>query len=281
MGKQTKEGAIPYDKLFIYYFDGKVPPSIHCFGPDFIGNWEEGDTSFLFFSESADDAIEQLIAGQPQLKLKDRFCMSYDEWHGDPVQPFRVGRFFVMPPWKKVETEKDEVPVLLDPGVVFGAGTHPTTVDCLEAIEIVNNKCYIESSIDLGTGTGLLAIAAAKFGCPRNFAVDNNFLAVKTARKNILLNKLSDKVCPICGSAEDLIDLPADLMIANIHYDVMKRLVAHSAFQQKKWFILSGLLRSEAKEIEVRLSRYSFNIIKKWVKDGVWHTFLVKSSIEC
>ncbi len=266
----------PYNKLFIYYFNGRLDSGQEQFGDDFIGNWEEGDTSFLFFSESAEDRIEQLLTVQPHLTLKDHFCMSYDQWHGEPVDPFRVGRFLIMPPWKNIDADKNDVPILLDPGVVFGAGTHPTTRDCLEAIEIVCHNNQIGSALDLGTGTGLLAIAAARLGCRQTLAVDNNFLAAKTARKNVTLNRLQDHIGVVYGKAEDLLPCPADLLISNIHYDVMKKLILCPEFLQKKWLILSGLLRSEAAHIEAKLSKYHVTVIKRWIKDGIWHTICGK-----
>ena len=271
--KDLKTGGIsPYNKLFIYYFQGRLLSKFARFGERFIGNWEEGDTSFLFFSAPADDQVDRLLSDQPQLVLEDRFCMSYDQWHGEPVNPFRSGRFLIMPPWRMVAVEEGDVPILLDPGVVFGAGTHPTTLDCLEAIEILCDNEKPNSSLDLGTGTGLLGIAAARSGCGRNLAVDNNFLAARTARGNVALNDLNDRVNVVCGLAQDFLDWEADLLIANIHYDVMKKLVILPGFLKKKWFVLSGLLRSEAGQIESQLSRQPVTIVRKWVKDGVWHT---------
>jgi len=273
MQQQIGDGdASPYNKLFIYYFNGKIDSRQEQFGDDFIGNWEEGDTSFLFFSESADDRMDELLTVQPHLTLKDQFCMSYDEWHGEPVKPFRVGRFLIMPPWRIVDADKNDVPILLDPGVVFGAGSHPTTKDCLEAIEIICQNNQVGSAVDLGTGTGLLAIAAARLGCRQTLAVDNNFLAAKTTWKNVTLNKLHDSIGVVCGRAEDLLAWPGDLLIANIHYDVMKKLIFNPGLLQKKWVVLSGLLRSEAADIEAQLSKYHVTVIKRWIKDGIWHT---------
>lgn len=264
--------SAPYSQLFIYYFAGRLTSKRQDFGKSFIGNWEEGDTSFLFFSEPADDRIDQLLKAHPQMVLEDRFCMSYDEWHGEPVHPFKAGPFLIMPPWRPADAEADDIPIILDPGVVFGAGTHPTTRDCLEAIKILCDNETVTSSLDLGTGTGLLAIAAARLGCRQNVAIDNNFLAAKTARKNAALNSLGDQVHIVCGLAEDLLDWNADLLIANIHYDVMKDLIVRPGFLTKKWFVLSGLLRSETAKIEAALSLKPVTIIRKWVKDGIWHT---------
>jgi ribosomal protein L11 methyltransferase len=276
---QNSGAESPYNKLFIYYFDGRLKQIYSQFGERFIGNWEEGDTSFLFFSEPADEYIDQILATHPNLTLQDQFTMTYDQWHGEAINPFRVGKLLIMPPWEKVDADVNDVPIILDPGVVFGAGSHPTTKDCLEAIEIICQNNQIKSALDLGTGTGLLAIAAARLGCRQTLAVDNNFLAVKTTRKNVILNGLSDRVYPVYGCAEALLDCPAELLIANIHYDIMKKLIVSPGFLRKKWIVLSGLLRSEAKHIEEQLSQSHVTVIKRWQKEGIWHTICARTDV--
>jgi ribosomal protein L11 methyltransferase len=72
---------------------------------------------------------------------------------------------------------------------------------------------------------------------------------------------------------DEFIDSSLDLVIANIHYDVMKHLITSQGFLKKKWFILSGLLRSQARDIRFRLSRQPVRILKTWEGDGIWHTF--------
>jgi len=263
----------PYDKLYIYYLNGRFENIGEPFGSNFIGNWEEGDTSFLFFSEPARDQIDILLSHHPQLTLKDQYCMSYDDWHGEPLKPFHAGRFTVMPPWMKTEVAPGEVPILLDPGVVFGVGNHPTTQDCLACISTLCSNNEVESTLDLGTGTGVLAIAAASLGCRRNIAVDSNFLAAKTAMNNVLINHMEDRIYVACGKAENFVDYKSDLLIANIHYDVMRQLIDGPGFANKKWFILSGLLRSEARRIESQLSRYPVMMVDRLIRDGIWHTF--------
>ena len=171
----------------------------------------------------------------------------------------------------------NQLSILLDPGVVFGAGTHTTTQDCLNALELVFSREKIESALDLGTGTGLLALAASRLGCKNILAVDFNFLAARTALRNVRLNQLQDHIIIVQGRAEDFIDSPSDLVIANIHYDVMKHLIASPGFFNNKWFILSGLLRSQARDLLYELSKNRVRIVKKWERDGIWHTFLGKT----
>lgn len=174
----------------------------------------------------------------------------------------------------------DKLHIVLDPGLVFGTGTHPTTRDCLEALELAGLSIHFQTVLDLGTGTGLLALAAARLGAERTVGVDLNLLAARTAARNVRLNQLEKRVVIAQGRAEDMIAYPADLVIANIHYDVMRRLIGTGGFLAKKHFILSGLMRSEAKDIAAGLARHPVKILRQWTHDGIWHTFYGKTEQE-
>jgi ribosomal protein L11 methyltransferase len=265
----------PDGDLFIYYLKGRLKTESGLFRTNFIGNWQENDDSFLFFSSPASRQIENLLSHQRQLSYVDSYEMSYDQWLGEVFSSFEHGKFRITPTWESGEggTAGDKIRILLDPGLVFGTGTHPTTRDCLEALEAAASSGEINTVLDLGTGTGLLSLAAARLGSKRVIAVDLNFLAAKTTARNVQLNQLEDRVITVQGKAEDFIAYPADLIIANIHYDVMRHLIKAKGFIDKKRFILSGLLRSEAKDIADSLARYPVKIIKQWTHDGIWHTF--------
>jgi len=157
--------------------------------------------------------------------------------------------------------------------VVFGTGTHPTTRDCLYFIEQIFKDQPIESALDLGCGTGLLALAAAKAGCGKVIAADFNFLAAKTTGNNVILNGLENQVIAVQADAKEIVSYSAELVIANIHYAVMKELISVRAFFEKEFFILSGLLRSEAKDIALKLAQSKARIIETREHDGIWHTF--------
>jgi len=241
-----------------------------------IGNWEEEEDSFLFFSQPAFELVETLLNRQPQLSYIDSYHMPYEQWLGEIFTTFEHGNFRVTPPWETSPDTKNAngqtLSILLDPGLVFGTGTHPTTRDCLEALELAAGTQAFNTVLDLGTGTGLLALAAAKLGSKGVVAADLNLLAAKTAERNVRLNGLQDRVLAVQGRAEDMIAYPADLVIANIHYHVMRQLVNDRGFLDQKRFILSGLLRSEAKDIVDILARRQVKIIKQWTHEGIWHT---------
>jgi len=273
-----KIGAGPGRDLFIYYLKGRLKAESGVFQNNFIGNWEEEDDSFLFFSSPASGQIQSLLYRQRQLSYVDSYEMSYDQWLGEVFSTFENGKFRIIPAWEcsQDETADDKIRILLDPGLVFGTGTHPTTRDCLEALEAAACSTELKTVLDLGTGTGLLSLAAARLGSQRVVAVDLNLLAVRTAASNVQLNQLEERVVIVQGKAEDVIAYPADLVIANIHYDVMRHLINAGGFLDKKRFILSGLLRSEAKDVADRLARHPVKIIKQWTRDGIWHTFYGK-----
>lgn len=281
LSSTEKNINIPYNDLYIYYLKGHLAPDSKIFHKDFIGNWEEDEFSFLFFSRPSKKKVENLLNAQPHLTLLDNYHMTYDNWHGETLAPFKAGRFFIMHPWDKIRDNPDtgsdtgsaEFNITLDPGVVFGTGTHATTYNCLEALELAFSSSKVQSALDLGTGSGVLAIAAARLGCKKILAVDRNLLAARTAEKNVRLNNVKESVMVIQGSAEIFVDNPADLVIANIHFEVMKNLLNSEGFLSKKWFILSGLLRSQAEDTERTLKQKGAEIIKKWDRDGIWHTF--------
>ncbi|MGD9083091.1 MAG: 50S ribosomal protein L11 methyltransferase [Desulfobacterales bacterium] len=268
----------PYKDLDIYYLQGRLKPNKKIFITNFIGNWQEDEFSFLFFSKPSRSEVEKLLTSHPELTLVDEFYMTYDQWQGGKITPFEVGRFRIIPSWQKqckqMNSCRNQLSIILDPGVVFGAGTHTTTQDCLNALELLFSREKIESVLDLGTGTGLLALATARLGCKKILAVDFNFLAATTALRNVRLNQLQDQIIIVQGRAEDFIDSPSDLVIANIHFDVMKHLIASPGFFNNKWLILSGLLRTQARDLLYELSQNRVRIVKKWERDGIWHTFL-------
>lgn len=271
----SKISAGPGRDLFIYYLKGRLKAVSGTFQNNFIGTWEEEDDSFMFFSSPASRQIENLLNHQHQLSYVDSYEMSYDQWLGEVFSTFEHGNFRITPAWETGEggTGDDKIGISLDPGLVFGTGTHPTTRDCLEALEAAACSKSFNTVLDLGTGTGLLSLAAARLGSKHVVAVDLNFLAASTAARNVQLNQLADRVVIVQARAEDVIAYPADLVIANIHYDVMRHLINAKGFLDKKRFILSGLLRSEARDIADRLARQPAKIIKQWARDGIWHTF--------
>ena len=262
---------IPYPNLHVYEISGSISDSKNFFKEDFIGCWNEGETSFLFFSQPHDGEVTSYIA-KKGYALVSRNVLDYKAWQaGEELKPFKVGNLIFSPPWENGKIEEGEVLVHLDPSVVFGTGYHPTTQTCLKALWQIYQKERPRKVLDLGTGTGILALAAAKWGAEKVLAIDCNELAVDTALRNVTSNGESQRIEARMGKAEDFIEEEADLVCANIHLQVIESLLKKRAFFQKKWFILSGIFEKDAEEIECRLIRRSAEIVQR-LREKNWLT---------
>jgi ribosomal protein L11 methyltransferase len=268
----------PYKNLYIYLVGGVVAKQDEeALGEGFLGNWVEQNSSFLFFSAPCKEKVRELLRTRQDLTLIEEHCFTYEEWQGVRLQPVRIDDFLIVPPWEKAEPAEEEQILFLDPGVVFGTGIHPTTRDCLRALSLVFNRAPLSRVLDFGTGSGILALAAAFLGANRVLAVDLNPLAVKTAQKNVKLNNLEDFIQVVEGDVLAFADEPRDLVMANIHHELMTMLVEEEGFRSKGWLILSGLMRSQVRDIKGRLEKHSLRIIREWDHEGTWYTLLVRS----
>jgi ribosomal protein L11 methyltransferase len=275
--EERRKSRSPYRDLHVYLIKGVVKPGDEAdLGDAFLGTWVEGESSFLFFSVPANVKIDALLERRPSLSLEEEHRFTYEEWQGAYPEPIRIEHFFIVPPWIELEAGEGEMRIVLDPGVVFGTGIHPTTGDCLRAMEYLHGKAPFESVLDLGTGTGILALAAARLGAKRVWAVDLNPLCVKTSMKNAGLNHVEDIVEVLEGKVADFVGKPADLVVANIHFEVLKELVEKKDFREKPWFILSGLMRSQGKDIKTRLESFGQTVVKEWDGAGTWATMLLR-----
>ena len=270
---------LPPESLYIYYFQGRVfkenLPSV----PHFLGDWEEEGDSFLFFSQPAPAILDHILHRQPELSLLEEYEVPYLEWQGGEIGVFEVGNLRFVPFWKRqhLKTDKDR-DIVFDPGVVFGTGNHATTRDCLQAMDYVFAREEVCSALDIGSGSGVLSLAAAKWGTKRVLALDNNPLAALTTRKNINLNNLEDNVLAIQAKGEEHLHVHTELLLANIHLDVMRRLVRDAGFKSKKWCILSGLMSSGAAEVREMLLKQDIQVVSNWISEEIWHTFLLKNN---
>ncbi len=264
---------IPYQDLYIYEISGAISDSKKFFKEDFLGCWNEGETSFLFFSQPHDEEVD-LFRERKGVPLISRNVLDYKAWQaGEELKPFRIGNLVISPPWEAAKVEEGEVLVHLDPNVVFGTGYHPTTRTCLQALWEIYQKERPRRVLDLGTGSGILALAAAKWGAEKVLAVDCNELAAETALRNVLANEESQRIEVRFGKAEDFIEEEADLVCANIHLQVIESLLRKRAFFEKRWFILSGIFEKDVEEIERRLIPKAVEIVER-LQEKNWLTLV-------
>ena len=275
---QRKENNGPYGDLFIYHLKGEVNEQEElALGEHLQGNWVEDDASFLFFSVPSRGKVLSLIEQRSDMELIEDYHFTYEQWQGSALKPLLIEHFLIRPPWEEVDTDDNRTEIILDPGMVFGTGLHPTTQDCLKAIVYLREKSALGRVLDLGTGTGILALAAALLGAEKVMAVDLNPLSVKTAQRNVRLNALERSIEVVKGLAEDFVEEPADLIVGNLHHAVIVKLLNRPGFLEKRWYVLSGLLRSQVREIRYQLGRQDLHVIREWEQEGTWYTLLVRN----
>lgn len=168
--------------------------------------------------------------------------------------PLRIGRFFVHPdPCDPVPP--GTVPILLEAGLAFGSGEHATTRGCLEAIDRLARTHRYARVLDLGCGSGILAIAAAKARRCRAWAADNDPIAVRVARENVRRNGVADRVRVLLSEGLDRTALrraaPFDLVLANILADPLIALAPRiaRALAPGGRLVLSGFLDRQAEAV--------------------------------
>ena len=165
-------------------------------------------------------------------------------------KPFRLGRHFIVKPtWEHFDAEPEDKIIEIDPGMAFGSGTHETTGMCVALLE--ENVRPGMTVIDVGTGTGILAIAAAKMGARDVLATDLDPMATRVATENVALNHLSDTVRTACGDLLESVDETADIVVANIIADVICMMAAtvRSHIVPGGLFICSGIARERKDEV--------------------------------
>lgn len=203
-----------------------------------------------------------LNVGQGKVKVTN---MGNDTWVDvwkKYYHPVRLTRYLtIVPSWEEyTPSQKDEKIIRLDPGRAFGTGTHPTTLLALQALE-----SYIrgdESLIDVGTGSGVLSIAAKYFGAGDVYAYDIDDDAVSAAKENLDLNPISKDVHIAANDLLNGIDKKVDVIVANILAEVIELLIpqARKVLKDGGIFITSGIIFDKKDKILEQLQDAGFII---------------------
>jgi ribosomal protein L11 methyltransferase len=193
-----------------------------------------------------------------------------EEWKKN-WQPVEVGRFIVAPPWSEIDDRHDRCVIRIEPGMAFGTGTHETTRLCLAAMQ-----SYFEggSFLDVGTGTGILAIAAA--ACAPGvhveaFDIDED--AIQIARENAAANGVAERISFHAGSIDEQTS-SADFICANLTAEVIAKLLPTLVALSCGRLVLSGILETQTDEIVERLAQLAITDVEIR-RDGEWVAIIV------
>lgn len=182
----------------------------------------------------------------------------------EQLSVLRIGRRIVVrPSWRDYAPEPGDVVIQLDPGMAFGTGLHPTTQMCLLALEEL--MCPGAAVLDLGTGSGILAIAAAKLGAGRVLAVDRDPVAVKTARGNIVTNGVQGTVGVVRGSLGE-VSGSYDLVVVNILAKVIVEMMREGLATRLRpggRLITAGIIADQESEVVAALEQGGLTAVER------------------
>jgi len=190
------------------------------------------------------------------------------EWKKN-FKPFRLGQnVIIKPSWESYDSKSDDIIIEIDPGAAFGTGTHETTSICIEEMEKHLNEGM--DVLDIGTGTGILAILASKLGAKSVLGIDIDEDSIRISKENTKINHCHN-VDIIKSNLLESIDYQADLVTANITADIIVRMIPELSKVMKKGgiFISSGILDTKVDSVKNALTEHGFNIIEEVTK-GEW-----------
>lgn len=224
------------------------------------------------------EALDHLSFLRPIGDLTLR-SLAEEDWANawkEHFQVLKVGRrTVVVPSWHQYSPQDQEITIILDPGMAFGTGLHPTTRLCLVALEdYLRPGCRV---LDLGTGSGILAIAAARLGAASVLALDTDAVAVEVAQRNVIANGLANTVRVAQGTLPQEREGPWDLVVANIIAQVIIALAGHlaTAVTADGLLIVSGIIQERATAVESSLLAQGLAIVDKRA-DGDWLAYVAR-----
>jgi ribosomal protein L11 methyltransferase len=247
-------------------------------GPVFVRAYLPVNNELWAKKREIEEALWHLgqIRPVPEPSFRSVAEKDWEEAWKKRLKVLRLGeRIVIQPSWLDYDPRPEDIVIRLDPGLAFGTGLHPTTQICLRALEdFVRPGMEV---LDLGTGSGILTIAAAKLGAARVLAVDNDPQAVGVARNNVIDNAVRDRVRVEEGSLPD-VSGSYDLVVVNILAWVIVELIEEGLAERLRRdavLITAGITIDSASEVIAALKRGGLELIDQRQQDD-WVSLLAK-----
>lgn len=204
-----------------------------------------------------------LTANAPALSTEEVADEAWASAWKEHFRPFRVGRrFLIVPSWDTAASEPDDVVIRLDPGMAFGSGLHPSTQLCLALLEERLRPGDVVA--DIGTGSGILAIAAARVGAGCVQAIDDDPIAVSVAAANVRANAVADRVTVTAGDLLEPVAAPVDLLVANLTAEALTQIAGAipSRLRAGGLLVASGIIEAGLSGVRDACERSGLRVVE-------------------
>jgi ribosomal protein L11 methyltransferase len=206
-------------------------------------------------------SLLQTISSNASVRFREIVDQNWNKQWEKSVQPIEVGeRFVIKPSWCKYENRANRIIIQIDPKMAFGTGYHETTRLTLHLLEqYVQTGCRV---LDVGTGTGILAIAAVKLGAVSAIAIDNDEWAITNARENIGINRVADRIEVADKPVSAIPSASIDLITANLTLSTNVEMLSefNPILSPGGSVLLSGFLTSDRETMKTHLQANRFEI---------------------
>ena len=205
--------------------------------------------------------------------------MKDDSWEKEwqkYYQPIRLNHWLkIVPIWKKEDCQEEQGVIYMDPGMAFGTGVHPTTQMAVHLLGIGMKEG--DEVMDVGTGSGILAIVAQKLGASRVVAYEYDESILSTTRENLSLNKGTEEITVIANDKLNGVEDQVDVITANILTDILLPLIpqAYTNLKEDGVFILSGIYKDQKEKLVEALQENDF-YLPIIMQEGEWFGILAK-----
>lgn len=237
--------------------------------------------SFNQIKQDIEREIAQLVAygiklGKNEISTKTVHESDWENEWKKYYKPLEIGEtFLIVPEWEEVtDTDKKRI-IRIDPGMAFGTGMHETTSLSIRALE--NVVAENDVVIDVGSGSGILSIAACFLGAKHVYSYDVDAVAVRSTQRNRDLNQLTDKISVAQNNLLEGKTHVADVIVANILAHIIMKLIADAwhNLKQDGYFITSGIILTEEDNVKKKLCEQGFAIIDR-LQENHWVTLIAR-----